>query len=131
MQVLKPGVPFGAHLCIIWLHPDYNFIMDQTDAFFTQTVVGAPFTALMGRRRTPGQANAEGLDISMASGETRLTRLWQDWIVLSHACDPVGVARVRPGRFRRLLERHALWVAVLGLGSLLVSAIFWGVTLWT
>ena len=105
--------------------------MDQTDAFFTQTVVGAPFTALMGRRRTPGQSNAQGLSIDLGNGTPRLTRMWQEWVVLSHACDPVGVPRLRPGKVRRLLERHALWLAVLGLVSLFASVAILGVTLWT
>ena len=104
--------------------------MDPTDAFFTQTVVGAPFTALLGRRRTPGQPSPEGLTIHLASGEQLLTRLWRDWIVLSHACDPVGVPRLRPGKLRGWLERHALWLAVLGLGSLVVSCVIWGAMLW-
>ena len=104
--------------------------MDQTDAFFTQTVVGAPFTALLGRRRLPGASSAEGLEIDLSSGEHRLTRLWQEWVVLSHACDPVGVPRLRPGKWRRVLERHALWVAALGLLSLAASAIVWGQLLW-
>jgi hypothetical protein len=105
--------------------------MDQTDAFFTQTVVGAPFTALLGRRRLPGAAADEGLAIDLSTGENRLTRLWQEWVVLSHACDPVGMPRLRPAKWRRLLERHALWVAVLGLLSLAASAIAWGLLLWT
>jgi len=105
--------------------------MDQTDAFFTQTVVGAPFTALMGRRRVPGKSGAEGLGVDLATGEPRLSRVWQEWVVLSHACDPVGVPRLRPGKIRRVLERHALWLAVLGLASLLASAVAWGVMQWT
>ena len=104
--------------------------MDPTDAFFTQTVVGAPFTVLLGRRRQPGGTGAEGLDIDLATGNNRLTHLWQQWLVLSHACDPVGTPRARPGRARRLLERHALWVAMLGLLSLAGSALSWGVLLW-
>lgn len=103
--------------------------MDPTDAFFTQTVVGAPFTVLLGRRRQPGGAGAEGLQIDLATGESRLGRLWQEWAVLNHATPP-GTARARPGWFRRLLERHALWVAVLGLLSLAGSAVTWGVLLW-
>ena len=104
--------------------------MDQTDAFFTQTVVGAPFTALMGRRRTPGQRSAEGLAVDLATGEPLLTRVWQEWVVLSHACDPVGIPRLRPGKVRRVLERHALWLAVMGIASLLSSAVVWGVMQW-
>ena len=102
----------------------------RADAFFTQSVVGAPFTALLGRRRSPGQPSPEGLNVQLATGEHQLTRLWRDWIVLSHACDPVGQPRSRPGKLRGLLERHALWLAVLGLTSLLVTAAIWGVMLW-
>lgn len=103
--------------------------MDPTDAFFTQTVVGAPFTVLLGRRRQPGGTQAEGLRIDLATGESRLSQLWQEWALLSHATPP-GTARTRPGRVRRLMERHALWVAVLGLLSLTGSAVSWGLLLW-
>jgi hypothetical protein len=103
--------------------------MDPTDAFFTQTVVGAPFTVLLGRRRQPGGAGAEGLHIDLATGESRLSRLWQEWAVLNHATPP-GTARARPSRVRRLMERHALWVAAVGLLSLAGSAISWGLLLW-
>lgn len=106
--------------------------MDPADAFFTQTVVGAPFTVLMGRRRSPGQTGAsEGLDVNLATGQSRLTRLWSEWVVLSHACDPVGQPRLRPGRWRAWLERHAFWVAALGLVTAAGSAVSWGLLLWT
>lgn len=104
--------------------------MDQADAFFTQTVVGAPFTTLLGRRRVPGRSGAEGLNIQLSGGEQHLTGLWRDWVVLSHACDPVGVSRPRPGKLRGWLERHALWLAVLGLTSLVASCVIWGAMLW-
>lgn len=103
--------------------------MDPTDAFFTQTVVGAPFTALLGRRRRSDGAGAEGLHVDLATGESRLSQLWQEWAMLHHATPP-GTARARPGRVRRLLERHALWVAALGFLSLAGSAVFWGALLW-
>lgn len=105
--------------------------MDDADAFFTQTIVGAPFTVSLGRRRRLLDGSKEGLELDLQSGESRLTRLWQDWIVLSHACDPVGQPRLRPGRLRRLLERHALWIALLGLLSLAGAGIFWGVMRWS
>jgi hypothetical protein len=60
-----------------------------------------------------------------------LSPIWQEWVVLSHACDPVGQPRVRPGRLRRVLERHALWIALLGLLALLASAAFWGAMRWS
>jgi hypothetical protein len=104
--------------------------MDEADAFFTQTIVGAPFTVVLGRRIQPVAGERQGLEINLTTGESRLTRVWHDWIVLSHACDPVGQTRLRPGRLRRLLERHALWIAVLGLLSLTGSVVFWGITPW-
>ncbi len=104
--------------------------MQQTDAFFTQTVVGAPFTALMGRRRVPGGSGAEGLGINLATGEPLLTRMWRDWFVLSHALDPVGMPRRRPGKLRLALERHALWLAVVGIATLVSGAAMLGFALW-
>lgn len=105
--------------------------MDETDAFFTQTVVGPPFTAFMGRRRSPSAAGAEGLQLNLMTGESRLTQVWKDWVVLSHACDPIGQPRLRPGKLRRVLERHALWVAVAGIVALLLALAVVGATLWS
>ncbi len=105
--------------------------MDETDAFFTQTIVGSPLTVLLGRRLDPKDAPAQGLAVALSSGQTRLTRFWQDWVILSHACDPVGHPRMRPGKLRRFLERHALGIALLGLLALLGSAISWGLLLWS
>lgn len=104
--------------------------MDSTDAFFTQTVVGAPYTVMLGRRMNLQDSELQGLEIGLSNGETRFTRLWQDWIVLSHESDAPGTPRKRPGRLRRSLERHALWVSMLGLIALLTTAGFWGFALW-
>jgi hypothetical protein len=38
---------------------------------------------------------------------------------------------MRPGKLRRLLERHALGIALLGLLALLGSAISWGLMQWS
>jgi hypothetical protein len=104
--------------------------MDDSDVFFTQTIVGPPFTVLMGRRQTKTSRSPEGLELDLATGESRLTRLWREWLVLSHANDPAGQTRRRPGRVRRLMERHALWIALLGLTSFASSLIVWGLTAW-
>ncbi|MDG5973944.1 hypothetical protein H010_01685 [Hydrogenophaga taeniospiralis CCUG 15921] len=104
--------------------------MDETDAFFTQTIVGAPFTVSLGRRRVAPRNPAQGLEIDPRSGESGLTQLWRDWVVLSHANDPTGRPRLRPGRVRGSLERHALWIALLGLLSLLASLVVWGIVQW-
>lgn len=106
--------------------------MDDSDAFFTQTIVGPPLTVMMGRRQSLASPapSPEGLELNLATTESRLTRLWREWLVLSHADDPAGQTRLRPGRIRRILERHALWIAMLGLTSLAISLIVWGLTTW-
>ena len=105
--------------------------MDETDAFFTHTIVGAPLSVLLGRRQGLPDSQTAGLSVEMTGGDNRLSRVWTEWIVLSHACDPVGLPRVRPGRLRRVLERHALWIALLGLLSLFGTAAFWGYPWWS
>lgn len=104
--------------------------MNDTNAFFTQTIVGAPFSVELGQRLTREQINQNGLVVDFETGESRLTRAWRDWWVLSHAGDAAGLPRLRPGRLRRWLERHALWLALLGLVSLAASALIWGAVFW-
>lgn len=104
--------------------------MNDTNAFFTQAIVGTPFSVQLGRRLTREEANQSGLVIDFETGESRLTKAWHDWWVLSHAGDAAGLPRLRPGGLRRWLERHALWVALLGLTSLLASALVWGMVFW-
>ena len=104
--------------------------MNETNAFFTQTVVGDPFSVSLGQRLTREQASQNGLVIDFDTGESRLTQAWRDWWVLSHASDAAGLPRLRARGLRRWLERHALWVALLGLTSLLASALVWGMMFW-
>lgn len=105
--------------------------MDETDAFFTQTIVGAPLTVLMGRRLRPGDSSLQGLEIDLGSGKGRLTQAWRDWYVLNHADDAPGITRQRPGVLRRKLERHGLWMAILGFLCLALTAVFWGAMQWS
>ena len=104
--------------------------MNDTNAFFTQTIVGSPFSVPLGQRLTGEQLAGNGLIIDFETGENRLTQAWRDWWWLSHAGDVPGQPRVRPGKVRRWLERHALWVALLGLTSLLASTVMWGAMFW-
>lgn len=95
--------------------------MDKVDAYFTHTIVGAPVSVRLGERAKPPVAEVPGLRASLRTGRFRLNDVWQDWFVLSHELDRVGTPRLRPGRMRRWLERHALWLALLGLLSTAAS----------
>ena len=109
--------------------------MDEQDAFFTQTVVGAPFSVLLGRRMSAPAARAQGLEIDLASAQVQLGEPWRPWVIERLAELPPGVPRARPRGLRRWLERHALGVAVLGLiglaGGLVLMALAQGwLALW-
>jgi hypothetical protein len=101
------------------------------NAFFTQTIVGAPFSVLLGHQLEADQLSVHGIEIPLRGGNTQLSRVWKDWMVLDCASEPSGKPRRRPGRVRRWLERHALVLALLSIFSLTVSAIFWGFISWT
>ncbi len=97
--------------------------MDDTDAFFTHTIVGEPRSLLLGRRLRPAQLKEHGIEVPMEMHPPRLTRVWQDWVILRHDADAPGTPRVRPGKVRRFLERHALAIACLGLVALAIAAV--------
>jgi hypothetical protein len=105
--------------------------MSETDAFFTQTIVGAPMSVLLGRQFSQlGDLTNEGLQIDLASGTEVLSPSWRSWIIDTQACAPVGLPRMRPTRYRRWLERHALVIAAIGLLSLMITAAHWSLTPW-
>lgn len=89
--------------------------MDAQDAYFTHTIVGAPFSMLLGRRMSPELAQLQGVEIEPEQGEARLHPAWQAWAI-DHAHDwPAGTPRPRSRGLRRWLERHGLGLALLGL----------------
>lgn len=105
--------------------------MSETDAFFTQTIVGAPLSVLLGRQiRPPDHGDSEGLQIGLLQETESLSPSWRSWTISTQACAPVGIPRMRPTRLRRSLERYALVIAVLGLLSLLATALYWGLMPW-
>jgi len=89
--------------------------MEESDAFLTRTIVGAPFCALLGRRLPPHAARLAGLELDPQTGRARLAEGWNDFIALGRATDDRGRPRNRPGPLRRWLERHALVIAIGGL----------------
>jgi hypothetical protein len=97
--------------------------MDETDAFFTRTIVGAPCSVMLGRRATASPTAQLGLDIGLRDGDTRLSRAWNDYLLLGRADDWRGRPRRRPGVLTRWLERHALVIAAGGLMALVIAAL--------
>lgn len=97
--------------------------MDDTDAFFTHTIVGEPRSLLLGRRLRPAQLAQHGIEVPMEMHPPRLSKAWQDWIILRHDDDAPGTPRPRPGTARRLMERHALVIAFIGLAALAAAAV--------
>ncbi|MDP2015100.1 hypothetical protein [Hydrogenophaga sp.] len=103
--------------------------MDETDAFFTHTIVGAPFSVLLGRRQGPSSASTQGLEVPLGDGSVGLSEGWRGWALLDHVDTPAGKPRPRPKVLRRWLERHALLIALFGVLMLLGSTVFWAITL--
>ena len=107
--------------------------MNETDAFFTHSIVGAPKSLILGRRLRPSQLASQGIEVPMSAHPARLTRAWQDWMILRHRDEMPGLPRPRPGKLRRGLERHALLVFSLGVllclvGGALIAAANLGFT---
>lgn len=97
--------------------------MDEQDAFFTQAVVGAPFSVLLGRRMSAPALKAQGIELPADGGPPRVSPAWQPWVIERMASLPAGVPRSRPRGLRRWLERHALAIALLGLLSLVAGGL--------
>jgi hypothetical protein len=104
--------------------------MKDTDAFFTHTIVGAPMSVLLGRRVGQSGISVNGVVVNLAAGENQLSPGWREWILSSRAGEKVGQPRMRPGRVRRVLERHAFWIALLGLAALACTAAYWVLMQW-
>jgi hypothetical protein len=102
--------------------------MSDHDAFFTLSIVGEPHNVTLGRRMRPSDVQSEGLRVALQSNESLLTQWWRDKVLLATGKDSLGVPRPAPGPLRRWLERHALWIASVGLVSLAASATAWGLT---
>lgn len=93
--------------------------MTEIDEFFTLSIVGAPFSVVLGTRRETGAAT--GVEVPAHGGDARLRAGWSDGVLLPGARGRL-VPRERPGAVRMALERHALWIAALGLVSLMAGA---------
>lgn len=104
--------------------------MDDTDRYFTHTIVGAPFTLVLGKRAAPPVQAApvfSGVEVSARDGSRSLSALWRDDVLLRRPGDPwlAGTPRRWPGPRRLWVERHALWLAVSGWLAAAALAVAW------
>lgn len=98
--------------------------MDSTDQYFTQAIVGPPSTLYLGRRLVMPKSVGSGLEKNLRDGRANLSPAWGEWLLVRHLDELNGVARGRPGRARRWIERHCLLIAGAGFASALF-AIVW------
>ena len=80
--------------------------MSESDAFFTQSIVGAPFSIVLGRRVVT--QTEHGIEVPLDGAPARLSRAWREQVLLQ--------------------TRHALVIAGLGLVAL-AAALLWTVFL--
>lgn len=93
--------------------------MNRTDQYFTSTIVGQPVTLPLGAPVTgPAAGTLTGispgaLTIDLRNARPSLADHWRDWVLLRTEAPP-GERWRRPGRLRRWLVRHSLWLGLLG-----------------
>ena len=106
--------------------------MNDTDLFFTETIVGAPFSVRLGRAIGPGSktSGTQGLEVQLGGTERRFSPAWLAWLRLQSVRERAGQPRRLPGRWRQWLERHALVFALTGLLSTAVNVLIWGGMSW-
>lgn len=95
--------------------------MQESDLYFTHTIVGAPVSVILGVRVTLPQTTVGGVEVNLSQGHHRLSQAWQDWLMLQPESTATGQPRARPGRSRRWLLRYSLVLALLGLASLVAA----------
>lgn len=90
--------------------------MDDTDRYFTHTIVGAPVTLILGSRKAPPAPLFSGVEVSARDGSRTLSDGWRHDLLLRRPGDPwrAGTPRHWPGPARRWIERHALWIGISG-----------------
>lgn len=99
--------------------------MTDEDIFFTHTIVGHALSIELGRpldrKLVNAQTSQPGLQTNLTDGVFSLSQVWKDWCLIQGAYPYAGRPRRRPGSLRRLLERHALVIAVVGLITMICT----------
>jgi hypothetical protein len=103
--------------------------MSETDQFFTLAIVGTPVSLLMGPRRAVPAHGTPGIEVHHDSGLSKLGERWRDAALLGSDTAKPGRPQRRPGRLRRIAERHALVIAGFGTSALAAAGLILGVRL--
>jgi hypothetical protein len=90
--------------------------VSDIDAYFTQSIVGAPFSAALGRRAAAASERNVGVEIATDGTVAQLKGFWRDEVLIGASAAGPFLRRI-PSPQRRWLERHALVFALLGLAS--------------
>lgn len=98
--------------------------MDSTDQYFTQAIVGPASTAFLGRRQSLPKSVGSGIEVNLRDGRVNLSPVWGEWLLVRHLDELAGVARGRPGRARRWIERHCLLIAGAGFAAMLCALVW-------
>lgn len=88
--------------------------MLDNDQYFTQTIVGAPQTVLLGARVSLPKAIQAGMQINLQNGKSYFVQAWHDWVALHRHDLSTGLPQRRPGALLRWLNRHALLIGGIG-----------------
>jgi hypothetical protein len=98
----------------------------DVEHYFTQSIVGAPFSVVLGTRAPEAATAARGVEVSLEGGLARLSAFCKDELLIGTSATGPLVRRLSSPQ-RRWLERHALLLAGAGILAL-CSAGLW--TLW-
>lgn len=100
--------------------------VSETDEFFTLAIVGTPVSMLMGPRRAIPARGIPAIEVNNASGLAKLGEQWREVALLGSNSASPGRPQRRPGRLRRLAERHALVIAGFGMTALAAAVLLLG-----
>lgn len=97
--------------------------MSDIDAYFTQSIVGAPFSAALGRRAAAASERTVGVEMATDGTVAQLKGFWRDEVLIGTSAAGPFMRRI-PSLQRRWLERHALVIAMLSLTFGVLSLLY-------
>ncbi len=87
--------------------------MNETDRYFTQTIVGAPWDVELGEPVRLPMYRKNGIEVDLRTGEGSLRHL-QNWLLTPSALERATRPRRATPGLREWLQRHSLVFGLLG-----------------